>query len=87
MDAGRYGFVKLQYYRPPQGFEDATTFTDSRSMFENLWKEWLDMQLFLIAKGTLMAGIGYNKIFRYLPKEKQEELMNKKARFAKTAGI
>ena len=56
-------------------------------MFENLWKEWLDMQLFLIAKGTLMAGIGYNKIFRYLPKEKQEELMNKKARFAKTAGI
>lgn len=23
VDAGRYGFVKLQYYRPPQGFEDA----------------------------------------------------------------
>lgn len=22
VDAGRYGFVKLQYYRPPQGFED-----------------------------------------------------------------
>ena len=20
VDAGRYGFVKLQYYRPPQGF-------------------------------------------------------------------
>ena len=36
VDAGRYGFVKLQYYRPPQGFEDAITFTDSRSMFENL---------------------------------------------------
>lgn len=31
VDAGRYGFVKLQYYRPPQGFEDAITFTDSRS--------------------------------------------------------
>ena len=27
VDAGRYGFVKLQYYRPPQGFEDAITFT------------------------------------------------------------
>ena len=39
VDAGRYGFVKLQYYRPPQGFEDAITFTDSRSMFENLWEE------------------------------------------------
>ena len=21
VDAGRYGFVKLQYYKPPQGFE------------------------------------------------------------------
>ena len=55
VDAGRYGFVKLQYYRPPQGFEDAITFTDSRSMFENLWEEWFDTQLFLLAKGTPMA--------------------------------
>ena len=87
VDAGRYGFVKLQYYRPPQGFEDAITFTDSRSVFENLWEEWLDTQLFLLAKGTPMAGMGYNEIFRCLPKEKQEELMNRKAGFAKTAGI
>ena len=36
VDAGRYGFVKLQYYRPPEGFEDAITFTDSRSMFDKL---------------------------------------------------
>lgn len=87
VDAGRYGFVKLQYYKPPQGFEDAITFTDSRSMFENLWEEWLDTQLFLLAKGTPMAGMGYNEIFRCLQKEKQEELMNRKAGFAKTAGI
>ena len=87
VDAGRYGFVKLQYYRPPQGFEDAITFTDSQSMFENLWEEWLDTQLFLLAKGTPMAGMGYNEIFRCLQKEKQEELMNRKAGFAKTAGI
>ena len=87
VDVGRYGFVKLQYYRPPQGFEDAITFTDSRSMFENLWEEWFDTQLFLLAKGTPMAGMGYHEIFRCLPKEKQEELMNRKAGFAKTAGI
>ena len=87
VDAGKYGFVKLQYYRPPEGFEDAITFTDSRSMFENLWEEWLDTQLFLLAKGTPMAGMGYNEIFRCLQKEKQEELMNRKAGFAKTAGI
>lgn len=87
VDAGRYGFVKLQYYRPPQGFEDAITFTDSRSMFENLWEEWFDTQMFLLAKETPMAGMGYHGIFRCLPKEKQEELMNRKAGFAKTAGI
>ena len=23
LDAGRYGFVELKYYKPPQGFEDA----------------------------------------------------------------
>ena len=87
VDAGRYGFVKLQYYRPPQGFEDAITFTDSRSMFENLWEEWFDTQLFLLAKGTPMARMGYSEIFECLPKEKQKELMNRKAGFAKTAGI
>lgn len=56
-------------------------------MFENLWEEWLDTQLFLLAKGTPMAGMGYNEIFQCLSKEKQEELMNRKAGFAKTAGI
>lgn len=50
VDAGRYGFVKLQYYKPPQGFEDAITFTDSKSMFENLWEEWFDTQLFFWQK-------------------------------------
>ena len=56
-------------------------------MFENLWEEWFDTQLFLLAKGTPMAGMGYHEIFRCLPKEKQDELMNRKAGFAKTAGI
>lgn len=37
LDVGRYGFVKLQYYKPPQGFEDAITFTDSVALFEDLW--------------------------------------------------
>ena len=87
VDAGRYGFVKLQYYRPPQGFEDVITFTDSQSMFENLWEEWFDTQLFLLAKETPMEGMNYDEIFQCLPKEKQEELTNRKAEFARMAGI
>ena len=78
VDAGRYGFVKLQYYRPPQGFEDAITFTDSRSMFENLWEEWFDTQLFLLAKGTPMAEMGYSEIFECLPKKNRRSSSIKK---------
>ena len=87
VDVGRYGFVKLQYYKLPQGFEDAITFTDSKSMFENLWEEWFDTQLFLLAKGTPMARMGYSEIFECLPKEKQKELTDKKVEFARVAGI
>ena len=38
LDVGRYGFVKLQYYTPEYGFNDVITYTDSESMFEDLWQ-------------------------------------------------
>ena len=88
MDAGRYGFVKLQYYREPEGFEDVVTFTDGHSMFENLWQEWLDTTLYLMSRGTPLEGnTVYEEIFRSLPNEKQKELIGRKAEFAKKAGI
>lgn len=87
MDAGRYGFVKLQYYKEPQGFDDVVTFTDSQSMFENLWQEWFDTKLYLIAKGTPLMEKGYERVFASLPEEKQKELTNRKADFAIKAGI
>ena len=88
IDAGRYGFVKLQYYKPPQGFEDAITFTYSRSLFDNLWQEWLDTKLYLMAKGTSKEGnMVYDEVFKSLPEEKQKELTDKKLDFAKMAGI
>ena len=86
-DVGRYGFVKLQYYKPPYGFEDAITFTDSRSMFENLWEEWLDTKLYLLAKDTLLLEKGYQGVFESLSKEEQTELIGRKKDFAKAAGI
>lgn len=87
MDAGRYGYVKLQYYRPPDGFDDVVTFTDSRIMFDNLWQEWFDTKLYLLAKNTPMSGMGYDEIFNSLPKEKQKELTDRKKEFAKMAEI
>ena len=51
-DVGRYGFVVLKYYKLPQGFEDAITFTDSVALFKDLWEERLNTKLYLLAKGT-----------------------------------
>lgn len=86
-DVERYGFVVLKYYKPPHGFEDAITFTDSVALFEGLWEEWLNTKLYLLAKGTPMLEKGYKGIFESLSKEKQSELIVRKANFAKVAGI
>ena len=87
LDVGRYGFVKLQYYKPPQGFEDAITFTDSVALFENLWEEWLNTKLYLMAKGTPLLEKGYKGVFERLSEEKQSKFIVRKADFSKSAGI
>ena len=87
LDAGRYGFVKLQYYTPPTGFENNDTFTDSRELFEDLWEEWLNAWLYHFAEGTPLLEEGYDGIFKSLPEEKKNELMGRKQHFAKAAGI
>ena len=87
VDVGRCGFVKLQYYTPPRGFENDYTFTDSRELFEDLWQEWLNMQLYWLAEGTPILEEGYDEVFKSLSKDKQNELMERKQHFAKAAGI
>ena len=87
VDAGRYGFVKLQYYTPPTGFENDSTFTDSKEMFEDLWEEWLHTQIIVLAREMGVGDIDYDNFFKRLPEEKQNELMGRKQIFAETAGI
>ena len=86
-DAGRYGFVELKYYKPPHGFEDAITYTDSVALFEGLWEEWLNTKLYLLAKGTALLENGYKGVFESLSEDKQSELIVRKADFAKVAEI
>ena len=87
LDAGRYGFVELKYYKPPHGFEDAITYTDSVALFEGLWEEWLNTKLYLLAKGTPLLENGYKGVFESLSEEKRSELIVRKTDFAKTAEI
>lgn len=87
IDVGRYGFVKLQCYTPSYGFEELDTYTDSNSLFEGLWDEWFNLNVFLLAKEMQLDNILYEELFNNLPKEKQLELIGRKADFAKQAGI
>ena len=87
LDAGRYGFVELKYYKPLHGFEEDETFTDSRELFEALWQEWLNTKLYLMAREMQLDDILYEKVFNSLPKEKQSVLIGKKADFAQKAGV
>lgn len=87
VDAGRYGFVKLQYFNAKNGFEETTSFLDSQIMFDDLWYEWEMMYLLDFVKGTPMAELEFEDMFRRLPEDKKKELSDKKAYFARLAGI
>ena len=82
VDVGRYGFVKLQCYTASHGFEELDTYTDSNSLFEGLWEEWLSLNVFLLAREMQLADVLYDDLFNNLPKEKQSELTGRKDYFA-----
>lgn len=81
INAGKYGFVKLQYYKPLVGFDSVITYTDSQTMFNDLWDDWLYDQLLTPVLETSIAEFEYEDIFKCLPKERQEELMAKREYF------
>ena len=82
-----YGFVKLQYYTPPTGFENDFTFTDSKELFEDLYEEWLHTQLVALAGEMNVNDIEYDDIYRRLTEEQHRELEEQKKVFAQKAGI
>ena len=87
LDAGRYGFVKLQYFHPPFGYDEAGIFTTGKDLFNDLWNEWLTIRLLALTKGTPLADLDYQVMFQYLPVEKQQELMDKRDYFLSRSGI
>lgn len=87
VDAGKYGFVKLQYYKLPVGFDVAVTYRNSRLLFDDLWDDWLYDQLLTPVMGTPLADLDYKELFKRLPKEKQEEIMAKRDYFKEMSRV
>lgn len=88
VDVGRFGFLRLLYYKYPDGFDDAISYFDSRELFDALWQDWLYEQVHEIAKDyPPLTGLDYEDMLQGLPKERQKELEDRKKDFAKKAGI
>lgn len=85
VDAGKYGFVKLQFYKYPRGFDNIMTYTDSQSLFNDLWDDWFSYQLLTPILGTPDAELKYEEIWKRLPKPRQEEILAKKIYFQEKA--
>ncbi len=81
IDAGKYGFVKLQYYNPVHGFDCVTVFTNGDKLFEDLWQEWITTELLELAYGTTLENMTAEEIFQHLPEDKQTQLMKKRDYF------
>lgn len=87
LDAGQYGFVKLQDYNYPFGFEEAGIFTSGRDLFDELWGEWYSLRLLALTKNTPLAELDYQDMFRCLPEKQQEEILGKREYFLDRSGI
>ena len=80
-DAGRFGFVRLQWFSEGDGFDSAMAFSDSKELFEELWRIWYEHEVLTPVLGTPLAEFDYDEIFNTLPKDRQEEILEKKKYF------
>lgn len=87
LDAGQYGFVKLQYYKHPFGFDETGIFTSGRDLFDDLWGEWYSLRLLALTKGTPLAELDYQDMFRCLPEDQQKEILDRREYFLGLSGI
>ena len=85
-DAGRFGFVRLQWYNEGEGFDSAVAYSDSSELFEELWRIWYEYEVLTPVLGTPLAELDYDEIFKMLSKDRQEEIQKKRNYFLKLCG-
>ena len=80
-DAGRFGFVLLQWFSEGEGFDSAMAFSECLALFEELWRIWYEHEVLTPVLGTPLAELDYDEIFQTLSKDRQEEILEKKKYF------
>ena len=77
-DAGRFGFIRLQWFSEGEGFDSTMAFSDSEELFEELWRIWYGHEVLTPVLGTPLAELDYDEIFQTLPKTGRRNLREKK---------
>lgn len=85
-DAGRFGFVRLQWFNEGEGFDSAVAYSDNSELFEELWRIWYEHEVLTPVLGTPLAELDYDEIFQTLSKDRQEEIQKKKDYFLTLCG-
>lgn len=80
-DAGRFGFVRLQWFSEGGDFDSAKVFSDSKELFDELWRIWYEYEVLTPVLGTPLEELDYDEIFQTLSKDRQEEISEKKKYF------
>lgn len=81
VDAGRFDFVRLQWFIEGEGFDSTTTFSNSEEMFEELWRIWYEHEVLTPVLCTPLAELDYDEIFQTLSKDRQEGNTKEKGLF------
>lgn len=76
-DAGRFGFVRRQWFKKDERFDSVVIFSVSFELFEELWQIWYEYQVLTPALGTPIAELDYDEIFNTFTKDRQEEIPQK----------
>lgn len=79
-DGGSVGYILLRYYNGYE-FDSNEIYTDSKELFKELWKEWLEYHLLTPVLGTQLAELDYDMLYEILPNEKKEALDREKRAF------
>jgi len=85
-DAGRFGFVRLQWFNEGEGFDSAVAYSDSKELFEELWRIWYEHEVLTPVLGTPLAELDYDEIFGTFSKDRQKEISKKKEYFLALCG-
>lgn len=86
VDAGRFGFVLLQWFNEGEDFDSTMVFSDSAELFDELWQIWYEHEVLTSVLGTPLVKLSYDEIFRSFSKDRQEEILRKKEYFLALCG-